>query len=391
MAEQEYQPEDNTILVADNSEDSRHLIVAMLEKKGYSVKTTDSGERTIEMLRTNKPDLILLDTHLPDQDGFETARQIRNSPKWWSLPIIFMSAVNDTDNIVQCFEAGGVDYIPKPFQKDEFYARIHAHLGIVNLENKMRVERDKINSILTNILPANLVEKIKQGIKPEPEVYEDVAVIFTDFQNFTARTKEMGPSQSIHYLNSIFHAFDEVIQHFGLERIKTIGDAYMAVSGVNTASDSPALRAVLSALKLQEFIEHYNRQTEAPAWNLRIGIHYGTVIAGIIGSQKIAFDVWGDTVNVANRLESLGPPGGINISDNLYQKVSHVINCQESRVCNLEHWGELTVHYCNGLSSQAPREISQWYHALNPEQLMTVEQSKQVLLDQIMNFSSRKV
>jgi class 3 adenylate cyclase len=315
---------------------------------------------------------------------------MKNELGLYDVPILFLSALNDLNNIVQCFAAGGVDYISKPFKKEELLARVKTHLRIKHLQTGIRGERDRIETILKSILPNRIIEKLKDGNEPQPEYFDDATVLFTDFVGFTGLIKDSGASTGIEQLNKLFSAFDEITAHFGLERVKTIGDAYMAVVGVNTKPDYPEIRSVLAALKLRDAVHHFNELNKlASSWALRVGIHTGPVIAGIIGNQRIAFDVWGNTVNVSSRLETISTTNSITISNDLNQKVHHVLKTKSVGEKDLHNWGKMNVFEVDADLSTTPEHLIALFNELNVGQLFDLEkQESDSLLNQLFDLRS---
>ncbi len=344
MTEMRTTPE-ATILVVDDNKNNLDLMLATLSEHNYRLLAATSGERAIKVASKVKPDLILMDIQMPEMDGFETTIKMKSMPEFAHIPILFLSALNDLKNIVKCFESGGVDYISKPFQKEELFARISTHLKIRKLQDEIESERDKISAILKNILPEKHISNLKEGKKPDPENVEKATILFTDFENFTGIAKDIGPAASVASLNEIFWAFDEITQDFGLERVKTIGDAYMAIGGVNKTTNHIEHATAAAGLKLQEFIASYNQQNGNQHWKLRVGVHKGPVIAGIIGYQKIAFDVWGHTINFAARLENAAETNGICVSEQLYQVIQEDFILKKKEVTNFHNIGEVAVYH----------------------------------------------
>lgn len=377
----------DTILVVDDNKNNLDLMLVTLSEENYRLIAATSGERALKIVQKVKPDLILMDIQMPGMDGYETTRRLKDQPELQHIPVLFLSALNNLDNIVQCFNAGGVDYISKPFKKEELLARVRTHLSIKNLQSRIITERDKISTILNNILPSSIVEQLKNGRKPTPEFVDNGVVLFTDFEDFTAISKQLGPVKSIENLNVIFSAFDKIATHFGLERIKTIGDAYMAVGGVNSTLEDSGLQGILAGLKMQEYLKLYNKTYDNGPWTIRVGVNSGPLMTGIVGIQKIAFDVWGDTVNLASRLESHSRNYGVTVTDSLYEEVGKQIEAENPGLRHLHNWGEMTLYQCMGLSENASSSISELYNSLDLTELLESYQPERSLLDEILSFS----
>lgn len=380
--------EKDTILVVDDNKNNLDLMLVTLSEENYRLIAATSGERALKIINKVRPDLVLMDIQMPGMDGFETTHKIKAQPELKHIPVLFLSALNDLNNIVKCFQAGGVDYISKPFKKEELLARVRTHLSIKNLQAHIINDRDKISSILNNILPSSIVEQLKNGQKPQPEFIDDVVVLFTDFTDFTNITKQLGAVKSIEYLNTIFSAFDKIVSHFGLERIKTIGDAYMAAGGVNSSLNNSGLRGILAGLKMQEYLELFNKYYQTDRWQLRAGVNNGSVMTGIVGVQRIAFDIWGDTVNLASRLENHSKSYGVAVTDRLYQGIADNVEAEKLGKKHLHNWGEANLYQCFKLNrNNADASFRQLYDNINLSELLEHHQPERSLLDEILLLS----
>jgi CheY-like chemotaxis protein len=379
----------DTILVVDDNKNNLDLMLVTLSEQNYRLLAATSGERALKVASKVTPDLVLMDIQMPGMDGYETTRELKKRPALKHVPVLFLSALNDPENVVKCFNAGGVDYISKPFKKEELLARVQTHLSIKHLQAQITAERDKISLILNNMLPPTIVDKLKDGQTPEPEFIDDAAVLFTDFSGFARLTKKLGPGRSIENLNRIFFGFDSIAQHFGLERVKTIGDAFMAVSGVINATESPLLDSIMAGLKMQEFIALYDAREDFD-WQVRIGIHSGPLMAGIVGIQKIAFDVWGDTVNMASRLENLALLHGVTIAEADSHKLNGEFISQSRGVQELHNLGQSEIYQIDELSPTLPAEKRKHYDQLNVEELLERDPSQDNLIDEIVRTGSDK-
>lgn len=196
---------------------------------------------------------------------------------------------------------------------------------------ELKEEKQKSDTLLLNILPSEIAEELKQKGESNARQYEQVSVLFTDFVGFTTISGKLTPKELVNEIHYCFKAFDEIMERNGLEKIKTIGDAYLAVSGIPVANREHAQHAVQAALDIQKFMSEYKEErikAQRTFFETRIGINSGSVIAGIVGVKKYAYDIWGDTVNVAARMEQSSEPGKINISESTYELVKGHFNCQ---------------------------------------------------------------
>lgn len=192
--------------------------------------------------------------------------------------------------------------------------------------NAIAKERDRSEDLLRNILPAEVAEELKAKGSANAQLLEEVTVLFTDFKGFTAISAGMAPADLVRSIHAYFSAFDQIMESRGIEKIKTIGDAYMAAGGLPTPTDSHAVDVVLAAFDILAFVEKMRAEQiekQLPYFDIRIGIHTGPVVAGIVGVKKFAYDIWGDTVNTAAHMESAGAPDCINISQRTYEKLRH--------------------------------------------------------------------
>ncbi|MEZ4384064.1 MAG: adenylate/guanylate cyclase domain-containing protein [Nannocystaceae bacterium] len=219
------------------------------------------------------------------------------------------------------------------------------------LNAALAAEKQKSDELLRNILPREVADELKRTGRVEPVYYDAVSVLFTDFQGFTRIAKEMSPAELIRELDFFFSAFDAIVERRGLEKLKTIGDAYMCAGGIPAANASHALDAVAAAWEMQAFMREAAATRAAagqPCWRLRIGIHTGPLMAGVIGNKKFAYDIWGDTVNIASRLESTGEPGRINVSATTFAAVEAAFTGEHRGRITAKNAGEIDMYFIVG-------------------------------------------
>ncbi len=223
-----------------------------------------------------------------------------------------------------------------------------------NYRNKVKINKilDKqnaqIESLLLNILPEETAKELQQDGYATPRYYESVTVLFSDFVGFTKIAEGLKPHELIAELNSYFNAFDDIVEKYHLEKIKTIGDAYMCAGGVPTPDNSHPCRTVQAGLAMQEYMEAKNTQrikVGKQPWELRVGIHTGPVVAGVVGNKKYAYDIWGDTVNIASRMESKGEPGKVNVSAATYTLINDNYTCQYRGKIAAKNKGNVDMYF----------------------------------------------
>jgi adenylate cyclase len=262
------------------------------------------------MLREEDFDLVLLDVMMPEMDGYQVLEHLHADDKLRGLPVIMISALDQLDTVVKSIELGAEDYLPKPFNPVVLRARIGACLEKKRLRDrerayikKLRSEQERSEQLLLNILPRPIAERLKEGQRTIADVFPDVTVLFADLVGFTRMSEQLPPAELVAMLNKIFSMFDQLAEKHGLEKIKTIGDEYMAASGLPMPRPDHAEAMAEMALDMLAVIERFNAKRNRGV-RIRIGMNCGPVTAGIIGTKKFAYDLWGDTVNIASRMES---------------------------------------------------------------------------------------
>ena len=211
-------------------------------------------------------------------------------------------------------------------------------------------ERNRAESLLLNILPATVADELKQKGQATPKHFDAVTVMFTDFEGFTKIASSLPPSEIVSELNDCFLKFDEIAEQHNLEKIKTMGDAYMCAGGLPLKNSSHPMDAILAAKKIIAFVQNRNAHLATqgkPIWPIRIGIHTGELVAGVVGSKKFAYDIWGDTVNVASRMESSAGVGEINISEATYKLVNEKFHCKYRGEIEVKNKGKMGMYIVN--------------------------------------------
>jgi class 3 adenylate cyclase len=214
------------------------------------------------------------------------------------------------------------------------------------------IEKEKTEALLENVLPKNTASEIMEKGKATKIKYNFVTVLFSDIQGFTRIAEEMNPEVLIDELDKFFFYFDSVVEKFGIEKIKTIGDAYMCAGGIPEKNRTNPVEVILAALEMKGYMKKLKETSELEGmkyWDIRIGIHTGTVVAGVVGQKKLSYDIWGDTVNTASRMESSGEAGKINISGTTYEFVKEFFTCEFRGKMPVKYKGELEMYFVNGI------------------------------------------
>ena len=247
-------------------------------------------------------------------------------------------------------------------------------IGNHRSEQGLQKERKNFEMLLNNILPVDIVKELNSTGEVRPVHYDSVTVLFTDFVGFTKVAEVMQAEELVAELDRCFSYFDSLMERFHLEKLKTIGDSYMCAGGIPIANQTHALDCVMAAFEIQAFMQQVKlvrTEQQLPYWELRIGIHSGPLVAGIIGEKKFAYDVWGDTVNTASRLESSGAVNRVNISNSTRSLVSKFVECESRGKVKAKNKGEIDMYFANNLrpellnSNGVPNDLfRQRYHQL---------------------------
>ncbi len=545
-------PESINILLVDDTPINLRILSAILSKQGYKIRQALSGKLALMTIEKNAPDIILLDISMPEMDGYEVCSQIKANPITYEIPVIFISALDDTSAKVKAFEVGGADYITKPFKSQEVLARLENQikirelqkklteqnfqlqkiaerekllgqisqrirqsldlteilsttvrevreflqvdrvaiarlnpdrtltivqesvvdqkLSILNLKiidrsfqeayiqrspdiqvisdiqqsslslplisfwsglkvrshlvvpifqqtvsiseenqepytdslkedslnselyglliadhctqvrqwhpseidlltqlsiqigmawqqgqlyGKLRYQQEKTETLLLNILPKLIAQRLKQNPGIIADNFESVTVMFADIVGFTNLSAQISALELVQLLNEIFSLFDALAQRHNLEKIKTIGDAYMVVGGLSIPNENHLSAIADMALDMQQAIGQV-KTPEGEPFQIRIGINCGPVVAGVIGSNKFIYDLWGDTVNVASRMESTGIPGYIQVTESIYNQLKAFYEFEPRGLTPVKGKGEMMTYWLKG-KKNSPR------------------------------------
>jgi class 3 adenylate cyclase len=293
------------------------------------------------------PDLILLDVMMPGMDGYEICRRLKANERTRDIPVIFVTARGEVEDEALGFALGAVDYITKPISPAIVRARVKTHLLLKLAREKLQQEQQLSERLLLNILPAPIASRLKQGETVIADNYADVTVLFADIVNFTAVSAQMSPATLVAMLSRIFSVFDGLAEKYGLEKIKTIGDAYMAVGGLPRPCSDHAQRVAEMALDMQGEVARLSDELGQPL-DLRIGFSIGPVVAGVIGNAKFSYDVWGDTVNMASRMESQGCSGRIQVTAQVYERLRNQYRFEARGTIPVKNKGEQVTYFLIG-------------------------------------------
>jgi adenylate cyclase len=360
--------ETGRILVVDDNTSNRDLLFRRLSHDGHHVARAESGHRALKIVEVENFDLILLDLMMPDLNGFQVLQRLKTDERLHDIPVIMISGLQEVDSVIRCIEAGAEDYLPKPFSPVLLRARISACLERKRWRDRERrymerieLERKRHETLLRNILPGQIVTRLNNGELVIADRVEEATILFADLVGFTAAAARVTPAVLVNNLNRIFSAFDDLCRKLQIEKIKTIGDAYMAAAGLPLPRPDHAEVIADFALAMLVALEDINATAEVP-FQMRIGIHTGPVVAGVIGSHRFLYDVWGDTVNLASRMESHGVPGRIHVSPQTSRILAGGYDLEPRGLINLRGIGKIKTSLLIGRKSGLLPKFSESEH-----------------------------
>jgi len=290
-------------------------------------------------------DLVLLDLVMPGMSGFEVLCRLKAEARSRHIPVIMISALDELDSTVRCIEAGAEDYLPKPFNPVLLRARISASLEKKRLLDELRVEKERSEALLLNILPRSVVERMRRGETVIADRIPEATILFSDLVDFTRLSAALAPEETVKLLGHLFSQFDDLARRFGLETIKTIGDGYMVTGGILERRPATAVSVAEMGFSMLEI-------AEANSWGLderlrlRIGIHTGgPMVAGVLGTHKVAFDVWGEAVNIAKRMETYGLPGRVHVSGATRQALGNAFRFEPRGLMDVKGKGQMETYF----------------------------------------------
>ncbi len=372
-----------SILIVDDSFTQRDLLCAILQHGGYSdLLTVSSGQEALDCLepKAEKPnrspiDLILMDLDMPGMNGMEACQRIKAVERLRDIPIIMVTAHSEDTVLEKAFAAGVMDFIPRPSKPSEILARVRSALRLKeeidqrkerekslqmlnqNLENVLSLlqsEREKSENLLLNILPEAVAGRLKRGEAVVADHFPEVSVMFIDVVGFTSLASRVTPATLVGHLNRLFRHIDGLVKRHGLEKIKTTGDAYLVGGGVPTPHRGHLEAMAELALDLQHDLATTPitpaDRLAPPEDNLgvRIGIHVGPVVGGVIGDDRFIYDIWGDTVNVASRMQTNCPPRQILTTKDVYRRLKESYVFEPLGIIPIKGRGEMEVFVLNG-------------------------------------------
>jgi len=373
------------VLYVDDEENNLNSFRAAL-RRNYNIFTAMSGEEGMAVLSKYDIHVVVTDQRMPNMTGVQFLQHI---PSDQDNIRIIITGFSDMESIIEAINTGKVyRYITKPWDKDELKITIDNAIETVmlrrnnkhlihellvqneHLEDKVRQRTQEIEKqkeiieiakaqsdlLLLNILPEEIAEELKKYGKSYARKHDQVSVLFADIKGFTSIAEKLTPVKLVTQLDEVFGAFDNIIAKYGMEKIKTIGDAYMCACGLPKADYENAVKAVNAALDMQHFIREFglaNKIQNLPVFEVRIGIDTGPLVAGVVGLKKFAYDIWGDTVNLASQMEQHSEAGKVNISGETYSHVKNLFQCNYRGKIEAKSKGHIDMYFVESANQPA--------------------------------------
>ncbi len=345
------------LLVVDDNEDNRFTLTERLKREGYgNVACASNGREALELLATRPFDLVLLDITMPEMDGYQVLHEVKADTTLRNIPIVMISAVDEIESVARCIGLGAEDYLAKPFNAVLLRARLAACLEKKKLRDQEAVytqqienEKRRADELLYAMLPPGAVRELKATNAVRPRRYDEVAVLFCDIVGFTAYCDENPPEKVVEHLQALNEEYERIVRQHEMEKIKTIGDAFMATAGLFTPVPDPVFASLQCGLDMVTA----SRRTE-PSWEVRVGVQFGPVVAGIIGHRQYLFDLWGDTVNMASRIAAHANPGTVATSGATWHRIRDRGRGRSLGFVDIKGKGRIELIECQGLKEQGP-------------------------------------
>jgi adenylate cyclase len=342
-----------TILIADDMDYLVEYMIGHLSVMypGARFLKAHNGYEVFRIAMKEIPDLILLDWEMPEISGLEALHTLQSNLRTRGIPVIMVSGFTKPDHVRVAMEAGAIDYLKKPIEADELLARVSTALKLSDTLKELKVQKENLEAekkktdlLLRGLLPAQILDSMKESGDIAPKRFKNVTVIMADLVDFTIKSQKMSPKRLLDELQTIFTAFDHISEKSKCTRIKTIGDAYLVVSGMWSDNSNHALVASKMAERMRQYIIDHNKKHNID-WEIRIGINTGDIVAGIISEHNLSYDIFGDTVNTAARMQSYCEPMQINVSHSTYEFIKDYYTMIKRISRKVKGKGALNMYY----------------------------------------------
>lgn len=402
-------PAARTIVIAEDSRVPAMILKKALESRGHVVHWGANGALALALVREHRPAILISDVEMPEMDGHALCRAVKSDAGLRGIPVLMLTSLSATSDILAGLRDGADAYVTKPYEPEHVLERIdhllaqdaaadrpgepleldydgerlrldvsrrqllnlllstyenilqqntklgEMHRDLADANRQVEESLRKTRELLFKVFPARIAEELADTGQSEPRHFDAVTVLFTDFVGFTKTAEALSPRQLIADLDRYFLRFDQLLAGCGMEKLKTIGDAYMAAAGVPEPVGSHAIDAAMFALGVRAAVEEVGREQRAaglPAFPIRIGLHTGPLVAGVIGECRFLYDLWGDTVNTASRMESKGEPGRINLSAATHGIVAPFFECTPRGRIEVKGKGDVEMFFLERLKPE---------------------------------------
>ena len=398
------------ILVVEDSPSQAMRLKYALEQNGHRIFLAEDGEEALVCLKRHKPTIIISDIRMPNMDGYELCRRVKSDESLRDIPVILLTQLSDPEDVVEGLECGADSFLTKPCDTEYLSARIESLLEnqdrketqdtqeelcvafagrehVINadrrqilglllstFENAVRQNREllevqtkleKLNRqlaeqmeeterLLLNILPKMIADRLKQNQGIIADRFDEVTILFADVVGFTELSAHLSPIELVTLLNKLFSAFDGLTDRHNLEKIKTIGDKYMVAGGLPTHRPDHAEAVAEMALDMQDEVARFNEKNNR-MFGIRVGINTGPVVAGVIGAKKFIYDLWGDTVNIASRMETYGIEGRIQVTEATYERLRYKYLFKNRGAIHVKNVEKMFTYFLIGRESHGSR------------------------------------
>lgn len=339
------------VLVVEDDENHRELLARRLRQQGHTVLVAESGPRALEMLRTDRFDLVILDFMMPEMNGYEVLERMKADEILRHIPVLMLSGLDDFAKVVRCIERGADDYLTKPFDPVLLKARVGACLEKkrawdreVAYLRQIEMEKQRADYWLRVLLPDEVAEELRLTNVVKPRRFEDAVILFADVVGFTTWCDQHPPDEVVDNIQALFLSFEALLQQHGLEKIQTVGDCLMAAGGILSPLPNPALACVRCGLAMIAATRQHPAQ-----WRVHVGIHLGPVVTGVLGLNRFRFDLVGDTVNTAARVQTQSPADSVCVSAATWHRIAPVCEGHSLGVVPVKGKREMEIFQVNGV------------------------------------------
>lgn len=338
---------DRVVLAVDDDPFVGKALHRWLVSRGYTVYLATSGTEALQLLEQHPAiQLLISDNDMPGMTGLELLKEVRRSfPKVFR---IMLTGTGDLRVVMRAINENEIyRFVEKPWDNDVLASAIHLAFEALTLQAELDRERGRSEQLLLNVLPQPIGQRLKRGEAPIADTFPDVTIVFSDLVGFTELSAGLPAAELVELLNEIFSEFDSLAAAHGVEKIKTIGDAYLAVAGIPVPRADHARAVADMALDMMRAQQRFAERRNLPL-KTRIGINSGPVVAGVIGKHKFTYDLWGDAVNVASRMESQGVPDRIQITEATMRQLGDRYVVEERGVVDVKGKGPMTTWWLLG-------------------------------------------